>query len=75
MLFVYGDEENDFAEFGEARQGRLGEICRSHADTIRLEVVPGSVHGMDRTDTQDRVLEVVTEWAAEVTERARLKLS
>ncbi len=75
VLFVYGDEENDFAEFGEARQGRLGEILEKHADTIRLEVVPGSVHGMDRTDTQDRVLEVVTAWASDLTERTPLKFS
>ena len=75
VLFVYGDEENDFAEFGEARRGRLGEILEKHADTIRLEVVPGSVHGMDRTDTQDRVLEVVTAWASDLTERTPLKFS
>jgi hypothetical protein len=66
VLFVYGDEENDFAEFGEARQGRLGAILEKNAGNIRLEVVPGSVHGMDRTQTQDRVLEVVTAWAREV---------
>ncbi len=70
VLFVYGDEENDYDEFTEARQGRLGEILDSHTDKIRLEVVPGSVHGMDRTDTQDRVQEVVTAWAAEVADRA-----
>ena len=68
VLFVYGDEENDYDEFTEARQGRLGEILDSHTDRIRIEVVPGSVHGMDRTDTQDRVHEVVTAWAAEVTD-------
>ncbi len=66
VLFVYGDEENDFAEFGEARQGRLGEILEKNAEKIRIEVVPGSVHGMDRTDTQDRVKEVVTAWATEI---------
>ena len=75
VLFVYGDEENDYDEFTEARQGRLGEILDSHADRIRIEVVPGSVHGMDRTDTQDHVQEVVTEWASAVGGRAAFQPS
>lgn len=63
-LLLYGSEENDYQEFTEARQGRLGALLDSSA--IELEVIPGSVHALDRVEVQQAVIATVGAWLARI---------
>ncbi len=66
-LLLYGSDENDFKEFTEAREGRLGKLLERGRDTIALEVIPGSVHALDRVEVQEAVISRVGVWLAERT--------
>jgi pimeloyl-ACP methyl ester carboxylesterase len=66
-LLLYGSDENDFHEFTEARQGRLGAILQRGSAVIKLEVIPGSVHAMDRVEVQQTVIARVETWLADLT--------
>ena len=60
-LVVYGSEENDYLEFAEARQGRLGRLL-SAASSVDVEVLPGSVHALDRVEVQEAVIATTEAW-------------
>jgi pimeloyl-ACP methyl ester carboxylesterase len=61
-LLLYGSDENDFHEFTEARAGRLGGLLERGAATVALEVIPGSVHALDRVEVQQAVIDRIEAW-------------
>ncbi len=61
-LLLYGSDENDFHEFTEARTGRLGALLDRGATTVALQVIPGSVHALDRVEVQQAVITSVAAW-------------
>lgn len=61
-LLLYGSDENDFHEFTEARAGRLGELLDRGAASLSLEVIPGSVHALDRVEVQRAVIDTIEAW-------------
>lgn len=63
-LLLYGSDENDYQEFTEARRGKLGALLAKPG--IQLEVVPGSVHALDRVEVQQAVIETVERWLTTV---------
>jgi pimeloyl-ACP methyl ester carboxylesterase len=61
-LLLYGRDENDYHEFQEAQAGRLGRLLAGAGDSLRLEVVPGSVHALDRVEVQEAVIGATEAW-------------
>jgi pimeloyl-ACP methyl ester carboxylesterase len=61
-LVLYGRDENDFHEFEEARAGRLGKLLDRAGDSFSLEVIPGSVHALDRVEVQEAVISITERW-------------
>lgn len=61
-LLIYGRDENDFREFEEARAGKLGQLIESAGPSFALEVIPGSVHALDRVEVQEAVISLVERW-------------
>jgi pimeloyl-ACP methyl ester carboxylesterase len=64
VLFLYGTEDNDHLEFEQARAGALGELLDRGSTTVAVEVVEGSVHGLDRVDIQRLFLDRVESFVA-----------
>lgn len=65
-LLLYGSDENDFKEFTEAQQGRLGKLLQRGSASVSLEVIPGSVHALDRVEVQEAVISRVKAWLADL---------
>ena len=65
VLFIYGEEDDFFAEFKRAQSGRLGKILARGAGHVEIRTLPGEVHGFARTKAQGPVIDVVSEWLAE----------
>lgn len=61
-LLLYGADENDYREFTEARAGRLGMLLDASPATFALDVIPGSVHAMDRVEIQQAVVARIELW-------------
>ncbi|MDH3678872.1 MAG: alpha/beta fold hydrolase [Acidimicrobiia bacterium] len=61
-LLLYGEEENDYKEFDEARAGKLGELLERGSSTVTIEVVPGSAHAAETVEMQQLVVSKVEEW-------------
>jgi hypothetical protein len=63
IRFVYGDEDEFFHDFTEARSSSdLDEILTS--GSFDVDIVPGEVHRLLRLEAQDAVLKRITAWAA-----------
>jgi pimeloyl-ACP methyl ester carboxylesterase len=65
VLFLFGEDEDLFQDFRRAQEGPLGRILERADDLVRLEILPGRVHGFTRLETQDRVQERVLAWCQE----------
>ena len=65
VLFVYGQEDDYWLEFERAKQGRLGDILRTHV--VDVHVMPGAVHGFVDLGSQSKVIDLVTEWVSDFT--------
>jgi hypothetical protein len=64
-LLIYGTDENDYHEFQEARAGRLGSVIDGAGEALVVEVIPGSVHALDRVEVQAAVIDRIEEWLGE----------
>jgi dienelactone hydrolase len=69
LLLVYGRSDRLYKEFEKARTGRLGELLDAAGDRVRLELLEGWVHADPTVEGQDRVVDVVGTWLAEIAER------
>ena len=65
VLFIYGEEDDFYAEFERARSGRLGKILARAGRTVEIRTLAGEVHGFARTKAQGPVIDVVSEWLSE----------
>jgi alpha/beta superfamily hydrolase len=63
VLFVYGEDDPYRSDFETARQGALGRLVDDAGDSVRIETVPGKVHGLTSRATQDAVLAVIDDWS------------
>jgi alpha/beta superfamily hydrolase len=63
VLFVYGRDDPYGKDFDAARTGPLGQTLEDAGDRIRVEVVPGRVHGVTSHETQEAVLAAIIDWA------------
>jgi hypothetical protein len=62
VLLIYGEDDQYYQEFREARQGRLGRILEIAGSSVDVRVLPGRVYGFSRLSIQDEVLSVITGW-------------
>ncbi|MGH9117740.1 MAG: hypothetical protein ACRD0A_07630, partial [Acidimicrobiales bacterium] len=63
VLFVYGDDDPYLRDFETARTGALGPLVDGPGGQVRVVVVPGRVHGLTSSVTQDAVLAAIEDWA------------
>jgi pimeloyl-ACP methyl ester carboxylesterase len=68
VALVYGDRDDFFADFTQARAGRLHDVLLG--GEIEVEILPGEVHGFQSVEAQDAVLRSVQRWASAVAGRA-----
>jgi pimeloyl-ACP methyl ester carboxylesterase len=62
VMFVYGTEDEDYADFHQAKGGRLGELLGRGGPLIEVRTLPGRVHGLASVAVQDEILRVVVAW-------------
>jgi alpha/beta superfamily hydrolase len=63
VLFVYGRDDPYGKDFHTARSGRLGRLLDDPDHRVRVEIVPGRVHGVTSHATQEAALAAILEWA------------
>ena len=63
VLFVYGDDDPYHRDFETARPAPLGRLVDRPGARVRVERVPGQVHGLTSSATQDAVLAAIDDWA------------
>jgi hypothetical protein len=66
LLVLYGEQEDLWREFEDARSGRLGQLLDEGADRIELVTLAGNVHGFTNVANQDAVVEHTERWLADV---------
>lgn len=64
VLFVFGREDSAYAQFEEARRGRLGDLLERAGGGFRVEVLEGKVHGATSMAPEEAVIDLVCEWMA-----------
>lgn len=75
ILFVYGTEDDSYPDFEEARVGRLGDLLDRAGSSVRIDVIPGQVHGFTQTQAQGAIVELVADWIARLPRGADEALS
>jgi pimeloyl-ACP methyl ester carboxylesterase len=73
MLFVFGEEDELYRDFAQARQGRLGRMLEAAGSQVRVEVFPGRVHGFDTIASQDGLIDEVVAWLETVEARRQTR--
>lgn len=63
VLFVYGSEEDYYREFLTACDNELEGTLAAAGSLIRVETVPGRVHGLASVPVQDAIVELILGWA------------
>jgi len=62
ILFIYGTADVEYADFLEARSGRLGTVLERAGALAEIVTLPGRVHEVGQIDLQDAVIEAVENW-------------
>lgn len=65
LQFVYGIDDDFYADFKKAQQGPLGELLTRHASLVEIVEIPGLVRGFVETEAQDAIIEAVRRWLKE----------
>lgn len=66
VSIIYGDADDYRSEFEQARSGALGKILEERGANITIATLPGHVHGFRNAEGQERVLDTIIEWVANV---------
>ena len=64
-LILLGTADEDYEEMQWALDGRLGEVFARHPHRVKVEALPGRIHGFPRLEAQGEVIEVVGNWVRE----------
>lgn len=62
VLFLYGTEDDFYAEFCQAATGELGRIFAIGRDRVEVVTVPGWLASFVTVEGQDAAMDVVTDW-------------
>lgn len=62
VLFLYGTEDDFYAEFRQAATRELSRILALGGDRVEVITVPGRLHNFVSVDGQDAALDIVTDW-------------
>jgi len=62
ILFLYGTEDEELEGFELSKRGPLGEVLSRSDSLIEVRLAPGRIHGLDRLEYQDAIIENVTDW-------------
>src|SRR5205823_3825208 len=61
-LFLYGDADEFWTDFEQARPGRLGRILRAWGDGVQIRTLPGTLHDYRDQEAQRAMQDVIDEW-------------
>ncbi len=62
VLIVYGTADEFYEEFRRASASELGRVLRRGRELVEVTTIRGPVHGFMTVESQDAVLELVTDW-------------
>jgi dienelactone hydrolase len=62
LLFVYGHDDEVYADFHRAQRTRLRDLLDQAGDLCTVVEVPGKVHGMTSSEVQRHLVEVTAAW-------------
>ena len=66
LLFIYGDSGENYRDFQAANSGPLGKLLRDAASQVEVRTTPGQLHGFSDLPSQERVIELIADWARDV---------
>lgn len=66
VLFIYGDDGENYRDFLSANSGSLGEMLRDAGSQVEVRTTPGHLHGFSDLPSQERVIELIADWARDV---------
>jgi pimeloyl-ACP methyl ester carboxylesterase len=61
-LFVYGESEDFYREFEQAREGRLGYVLEQAGRRAAVVTLPGTIHGYTTVIAQEQVVGLISDW-------------
>lgn len=64
VLILYGDQDDFYSDFLQARQGPLGALLADAGELVELAVVPGEVSGFVQGPVQDAINNATRSWIA-----------
>jgi pimeloyl-ACP methyl ester carboxylesterase len=62
VLIVLGDQDDHYARFRKACEGKLGAIVRTAGSLLEVRILPGKVHGFSGLETQGTIIDIVDGW-------------
>lgn len=62
VQFVYGDEDEFYAEFLKAKAGRLGRVLEQAGPLVEVTVLSGQVRGFAQGQVQDGIIDAARDW-------------
>lgn len=65
VLLVFGERDQQYTQYVNARQGRLASFFQHVGDRIEVRVVPGELHGFASLEAQANAIAAIEEWVLE----------
>jgi pimeloyl-ACP methyl ester carboxylesterase len=62
VVIVFGERDDLLSDLERGRSGPLGPTLERGGDRVKVVTLPGTVHGFRHLETQERVLDLVTDW-------------
>ena len=62
VTLIYGETDDFLTDFEKARPGELDEVLETFGTALSVTHLPGAIHGFRDLETQDQVLDLVSEW-------------
>jgi dienelactone hydrolase len=62
VLFLYGERDDAYEEFEQARSGQLGRHLERAGAQVEVAVLPGKIHAFSTVRAQEIVMDRIADW-------------
>ncbi len=69
LLFLYGEEEDDYIDFRQALSGELGDLVREGNGALEIQTVEGVLHALTSVRVQEAAIDATVQWIGGVMKR------
>ena len=66
ILLIFGEEDDQYAEYVTGLNGPFGEMIAAAGEQVTLRLAKGRLHGETSTNAQDSILSEATTWLREM---------